>query len=153
MKYFPACWTILKSLLKFPLGNLRCTNIEFKTAELRPKLCYEFHLASQGHAQRAPKQPVVGGGWVASGSFSWVGEWLVVVQRIGETFGGRLWQLASPAATNIKIENFVIFLFGKPAQRSHNSSWLWLLPPLSPARTENTSTFRLEHISVSASWQ
>jgi len=35
------------------------------------------------------------------------------------------WQLASPAATNIKIENFVIFLlvffFGKPAQRSHNS--------------------------------
>jgi len=110
-------------------------------------------LASQGHAQRAPKQPVVGGGWVASGSFSWVGEWLVVVQRIGATFGGRLWQLASPAATNIKIENFVIFLFGKPAQRSHNSSWLWLLPPLSPAPTKNPSTFRLEHISVSASWQ
>lgn len=38
---------------------------EFTTAELRPKLCYEFHLASQGHAQRAPKQPVCGPRWVA----------------------------------------------------------------------------------------
>lgn len=42
-------------------------------------------------------------------------------------FWGPAWQLASPAATNIKIENFVIFLFGKPAQHSHNSSWLWVL--------------------------